>query len=269
MSPAAGPTDPGAPVHLARDGDIARLVLNRPEKRNALTLAMWRAIPDLVAEAEADAAAKLLIVQGADAAAFAAGADIGEFEQVFASAEGRAGYSDAVHAAEQRLGDCAKPTIAMIAGDCIGGGVELALACDLRFASRESRFGVTPARLGLVYSLTSTRRLVELMGPAKAMDLLYTGRLFEAAEAARLGLADRLFAPEALAPETLAYAEEVCRNSQYSVRAAKAIVAAVRAGARGETPESRALRVDGFAGEDAQEGIRAYLEKRRPRFTWS
>lgn len=255
-------------VYLSSDGAIARLVLNRPEKRNALSLAMWRAIPALVAEVEDDPGLKLLIVQGVDARAFAAGADIGEFETAFATREGRDDYADAVAAAEQSLGRCAKPTLAMIQGDCIGGGVELALACDIRIASRESRFGVTPARLGLVYSLSSTRRLIALMGPARARDLLYTGRLFDAAEAARVGLVDDLYPAATVVAETRAYAESILRNSQYSVRAAKAISAAILSGACAETAETRALRTGGFAGEDAREGIRAYLEKRPAAFTW-
>ncbi|MDJ0949350.1 MAG: enoyl-CoA hydratase-related protein [Alphaproteobacteria bacterium] len=257
------------PIYLQRDGDIARLILNRPQKRNALTLAMWEAVPDLVAEAEAEAGVRILLVQGSDATAFAAGADIGEFESVFATEAGRGRYSDAVYAAEQALGRCGKPVIAMIQGDCIGGGVELALACDLRFASTDSRFGITPSRLGLVYSLTSTKRLIELVGPSRAKDLLYSGRLFDAREALSLGIVDRVVAGEALQAETRAYAEEICSRSPNSVQAAKAIVQMILDGATDETPASRSLRVDGFAGPDAKEGIRAYLDRRPPKFSSS
>lgn len=259
----------GEQVYLRRDGALARIVLNRPEKRNALSLAMWEAIPGLVAEATADTGIKFLLVQGADGGAFAAGADISEFETIFATAEGRARYLDAVHAAAQSIGSCAKPVIAKIVGDCIGGGVELALACDLRFASTESRFGITPAKLGIVYSLTSSKRLAELVGLSKAKDLLITGRLFDAAEARDLGLVDRLCAPDGLEDEVQAYVDRIGALSQYSVRAAKAILRMISDGATDETPESRALRVEGFAGEDAREGIRAYMEKRKAKFTWS
>lgn len=259
----------GEQVYLRRDGALARIILNRPEKRNALSLAMWEALPGLVAEADADAGVKFLLVQGADGGAFAAGADISEFESVFATAEGRDRYSDAVYAAEQSLGNCAKPVIAKIEGDCIGGGVELALACDLRFASTQSRFGITPAKLGVVYSLTSSKRLTELVGPSNAKDLLFTGRLFDAAEALHLGLVDRLCTPDGLEDEVLAYVDQIGALSQYSVRAAKAILRMISDGATDETPESRALRVEGFAGEDAREGIRAYMEKRKAKFTWS
>ena len=260
---------PDEPIYLAREGALARIVLNRPEKRNALTLAMWEAVPQLVETAERDRDVRLLLVQGADDTAFAAGADISEFEDIFATEDGRGRYSDAVHAAEQSLGRCAKPVIAMIQGDCIGGGVELALACDLRFADTNSRFGITPVKLGLVYSLSSTKRLMELVGPAKTKDLLFSGRLFDSAEAERLGLVDRLYAPGSLEAETRAYAADICALSQYSARSAKAIVQMIVEGAGDETAESRALRVDGFAGDDAREGIRAYLEKRRPKFTCS
>ena len=255
-------------IFLIREGPLARIILNRPEKRNALSLAMWEAIPEMVETVERDPDVRVLLVQGADETAFAAGADISEFEDIFATKKGRGRYADAVHAAEQSLGGCAKPAIAMIQGDCIGGGVELALACDLRFAGTNSRFGITPVKLGFVYSLSSTKRLIELVGPAKAKDLLFSGRLFDSAEAERLGLVDRLFEPESLEAEARAYAVALCGLSQYSVRATKTIVRMIVEGAGEETAESRALRVDGFAGEDAREGIRAYLEKRKPKFTW-
>ncbi len=259
---------PRESVYLERAGAIARLVLNRPDKRNALDLAMWEAIPALAADADADPAVKLLLVQGVDASAFAAGADIGEFDTVLAGDEGKRRYNDAVRRAEAALEDCAKPVIAMIRGDCVGGGVELALACDLRFAGADSRFGVPAARLGIVYPLVATRGMVALMGPAKTKDLLFTGRLIDAAEAERIGLIDRVFTPEAVERETLAFAETVCRGSQFSVRAAKRVVAAILAGETAETAETTALRMEGFGGEDNREGVKAFLAKRRPNFTW-
>lgn len=255
-------------VYLQKDGAIARLILNRPEKRNAMTYAMWRAVPGCVADAVGDPAVKLLIVQGVDRKAFAAGADIGEFEELFATRQGSADYSDAVRGAEQALGNCPKPAIAMIHGDCFGGGVELAIACDMRFASSESRFGVPPAKLGVVYSLTSTRRLVELTGPGKTRDLLFSGRAVRADEALSMGLVERLHAPDALEAETMAYAEVLLGNSQFSIRAGKKIVSEILKGATTEDDEIRALRVDGFYGEDTREGIRAYKEKRKPDFPW-
>jgi len=255
-------------VYLQKDGAIARLILNRPEKRNAMTYAMWQAVPDCVADAAADPAVKVLIVQGVDRKAFAAGADIGEFEELFATREGSADYSDAVRGAEQALGNFPKPAIAMIHGDCFGGGVELAIACDLRFASTESRYGVPPAKLGVVYSLTSTRRLVDLMGPGKTRDLLFSGRAVKADEALAMGLVERLYSADALEDQTVAYAESLLGNSQFSIRSAKKIVSEILRGATWEDDEIRDLRIDGFYGEDTKEGIRAYKEKRKPDFPW-
>lgn len=255
-------------VYLQKDGPIARLILNRPEKRNAMTYAMWQAVPRCVDDAENDPAIKVLIVQGVDRKAFAAGADIGEFEELFKTREGSADYSDAVRGAEQALGNFSKPAIAMIHGDCFGGGVELAIACDLRFASTESRYGVPPAKLGVVYSLTSTRRLVELMGPGKTRDLLFSGRAVQSEEALDMGLVERLYAPDDLEAETTAYAESLLGNSQFSIRAGKKIVREILKGATSEDDEIRDLRIDGFFGEDTREGIRAYKEKRKPDFPW-
>jgi len=254
------------PVYLERDGATRWLVLDRPEKRNALSLSMWQAIPALVAEAEADPGCRVLAVRGAGDEAFAAGADISEFPRVFATAAGRERYSDAVGEAEQCLGAFPRPTVAVIRGDCIGGGVELALACDMRFAAGGSRFGITPARLGVVYSLASTRRLMHLVGVSRTRDLLYTGRLFDAREALEMGLVDALHPAAALDDAVAGWIAVVNGNSGYSVAAAKAITGMILDGATNETPESRALRVEGFAGDDAKEGIAAWLEKRKPGF---
>ncbi len=255
-----------AQVYLQRDGAIGWLILNRPERRNAMNIAMWRAIPALIAEAEADPAIRVIIVAGYDSTAFSAGADIAEFEALMRDPSGWTSYSADVRNAEQAIGNAVKPTIAMIRGVCFGGGVEISLACDLRFAGSDCRFGITPAKLGLVYSLTSTRRLVDLMGPAKTKDLLFSGRRFAAAEAAALGLLDHVFEPAAVEAETRAYAAGMTAMSQYSVRATKQIVRAIVDGATDETPETFALKEKGFDHEDTREGIRAFFEKRPPRF---
>lgn len=256
-------------LYLQRDGEIARLVIDRPLKRNALSLAMWRAIPPLVDEVVADRSVKVLVIQGVDEKAFAAGADIDEIAGHSTSEELAWAFMDAVHAAESAIGGCDKPVIAMIRGDCIGGGVEIALACDIRFAQSGSRFGITPAKLGLVYSLASTTRLVQLVGPGLARDFLFSGRLFDSTEARSARLIDREFSAEEIVAGTLAYAETLCRRSQWSIRAAKAIVRAALMGATGEDDEIRRLRGGSFLGPDLQEGIRAFHEARPANFTWS
>lgn len=253
-------------VYLTREGETGYLVINKPDKRNALDMAMWTAIPDLVRQAQADTAIKALVVKGVDESAFAAGADIGEFERMFATEQGCRAYHEAIRAAEQMLGALTKPTIAMIHGYCVGGGVELALACDLRFASADARLGVTASKLGVVYSLTSTRRLVQLMGPSRTKDILFSGRLLDASEAASLGLLDRVFPVADLERETRAYVDLLCSRAPQSMSAAKQIVEIILGGANDETVHSERLRLQSFAGAELAEGIRAYREKRAPVF---
>jgi enoyl-CoA hydratase/carnithine racemase len=256
-------------VYLERSGEIARLVINRPEKRNALSLAMWGEIPQLMKEVAADKKMKILILQGVDETAFAAGADIEEIAE-HADTEARAWlFMDAVHAAETAIGLCEKPVIAMIRGDCIGGGVELALACDLRFAATGARFGIPPAKLGLVYSLASTKRLVEMVGPGLASDYLFSGRIFDLAEARAAGLVDREYQATEIVAETQAYAETLCRRSQWSIRAAKSIIRAAISGAAEESVHIRRLRAGAFLGADLQEGVHAFRERRPAAFPWS
>jgi enoyl-CoA hydratase len=255
------------PIHLSVADEIARVIIDRVEKRNAMSFAMWQRLPVLIAEAAADRSAKVIVLQGADETAFAAGADIEEILTLIDSPAGGQELMDAVRSAEQALGNCPKPVIAMIRGLCVGGGIELALACDLRFASRGTRFAIPPARLGLVYSASSTRRLIELAGIGKARDLLYSGRSFDSAEAREMGLIEREFSEDEIEAQTIRYAKSLCERSQYSIRAAKQITAAVRDGGSDEDDPIRRLRIGAFSNDDLKEGARAFLEKRSPNFT--
>lgn len=263
----AGP--PGGVGAGGVGGAVAHLVLDRPEKRNALNLEMWQSIPPLVAQAEADPAVKAIVVRGVDRTAFAAGADISQFHERFRNRDSALTYMNAVNGAAGALANCLKPAIALIHGDCVGGGVEIAIACDLRFCSAGSRFGITPARLGICYSMASTRRVSQAIGPSKTKDLLFTGRLIDAETAREWGLADRVYAPEDLDRETAAFVESVCRNSQYSVRYAKRALREVVAGVAEEPDLLRELRLGAYDAGDLKEGIAAYLEKRRPAFEWN
>jgi enoyl-CoA hydratase len=256
-------------LYLERAAEIARLVINRPAKRNALSLEMWRSIPPLMDEVAKDTAVKVLIIQGVDETAFAAGADIDEIAECTGDEERGWQYMDAVHAAETAIGRCEKPVIAMIRGDCIGGGVEIALACDLRFAATGARFGITPAKLGLVYSLASTKRLAELVGSGLARDYLFSARLFDLAEARSVGLVDRDFPLKDIEEATQTYARTLCQRSQWSIRAAKAVVQAALDGAVVEDAQLRRLRGGAFLGPDLQEGVHAFHERRSAKFTWS
>lgn len=257
-----------APLLLAREGEIARLILNRPGKHNAITLEMWRSLPRLAAEIEADSGIKAVIVTGAGGKAFSSGADIGEFATVYATPESSRAYNDAVRAGFHAVERLSKPTVAMVQGICVGGGCGLALNCDLRFAAEGARFGITPAKLGLVYSFADTKRLVDTVGPARAKDILFSGRLVDAEEALRIGLIDRLVPADRLEIETLDYVAGLTQLSQYTIRATKRIVQEMVDGADTETVAARILFDDSFAGEDFREGYAAFLAKRKPDFTW-
>jgi enoyl-CoA hydratase/carnithine racemase len=256
------------PIRLDSDGAIAQLILDRPAKRNALSLAMWQAIPGLVAAAAADPEVKMLIVRGATAEAFSAGADIAEFDRVHASAATAHHYHEVVAAAYAALAELATPTIAMVQGVCFGGGCALAQCCDLRYADPSARFCIPPARLGLTYSLGETKRLVYLVGPSKAKEMLMGATVLDAEEAHRLGLVTRLFPAADLEADTLAFARHLCSLSQFTIRAVKQIVGEITHGAVTETEISKRLLERQFEGPDYLEGRRAFLEKRPPVFTW-
>jgi enoyl-CoA hydratase/carnithine racemase len=242
-------------------GPIARLILDRPDKRNAMTAAMWEAIPGICDTLIADAT-RVLIVTGEGAQAFCAGADIGEFETVYGTSESTAEYNHKVRDAQARLRDLTCPTIAEIRGSCYGGGCGLALACDFRLAQPGASFAITPARLGLAYSPADTWQLIEKVGMPRARDLLLTGRAIDAEEALRIGLIDRLEDSAADAACSLA--------AHLSTLAPKAL-GAIKTICNGlSTPDGGADLQDvfeaTFSGSEFREGYRAFLEKRRPDF---
>jgi enoyl-CoA hydratase len=253
-------------IILNRDGAVATIVLNRPDKRNALTTAMWQRLGEMVDAADADPSVKVIVVTGAGQA-FAAGADIDEFAAVFSDPRAADAAASVTYQAQKRLHRNRKPTIAKIRGACVGGGCGIALCCDLRFADTTARLGITPGKLGLIYSLSDTKRLVDLVGPAKARDILYTGRILDAVEAERIGLVDRIVVPEKLDDSVAAYAAEICATSQFSARGTKQIVQQILDGATDDTAATRQLFVDAFAGADFKEGFSAFGAKRKPNFT--
>ena len=257
-----------SPVRLELNPPFARLILNRPKRHNALDLAMWESFPPLLDRVEHDPEIKVLLISGADSRAFAAGADISEFSRVAAS--GRAAdYLDGMLRTTRRLSTFAKPTIAVIQGPCIGGGCSLALCCDFRFADDTARFGVTPGRLGITYPLEDTKRLIDAVGLGRARDLLMTGRIIDPAEALKIGMIDRVATADGLWDEVEAYGQVIAGLSQYAIRASKSVIAEIQAGASAETETTRGLFIGAFEGEDLAEGVRAFLEKRKPLFTFS
>ncbi|MEN3951014.1 enoyl-CoA hydratase-related protein [Iodidimonas sp. SYSU 1G8] len=257
------------PIYLEKDGELAWLTIDRPDKHNALSQAMWEAIPHLTAQAEADPAIKVLVVRGAAPKAFSAGADISEFEVLNTDAALRDANRAAITQGLRALTAMTKPTIAMVRGICMGGGCAIALTCDIRFASPEARFGIPPARLGLAYTLEDMKQLVDVVGPSHAKSMMFTGRAVAADEALAIGLATALYPLDEIEAQTRAFAAQICRNSQYSVRALKRVIGLIADGALAETEESWALAMGAYEGEDYREGVAAFLGKRPPRFTFS
>jgi enoyl-CoA hydratase/carnithine racemase len=245
-------------------GRVAVVEIANPDRRNAITQAMWAALPAIAAALDDDPAVRAVILR-ARGAAFSAGADIGEFDRVYADADSAAAYNALVRAAQAAWRDLPRPVIAEVAGACVGGGCGLALACDLRFAAQGARFGITPARLGLGYSWEDTGQLVEKVGPARAKDILFSGRLMPAAEALAIGMVERVFPDDSLRAETEAYAAAVADLSPASHRVTKATVN--RLTAPGRAPEDvAALFRASFAGADFAEGRAAFRTRRKPVF---
>jgi len=252
------------PLHLEMDGHVARLLLNRPAKRNAIDQSMWEAIPRTVEMAMAAPDVRVLILGSSRPGIFCAGADIGEFSAQSRSADWRALNQAAIRGAQLAIARAPKPVIAAIDGDCVGGGCGLALACDIRIASPRSRLGITPAKLGLVYSLHDSKLLVDLVGPGQAKRMLYTGMLLEADEALRIGLVETLSEAPMEAAEALA--AEIAAASPFSQKGTKAIIRRILDGVADDDADSAALFDSAFTGPDFAEGVGAFLAKRKPAF---
>ncbi len=248
-------------------GGVATLWLNRPAKRNAVTLEMWWAIADAATRLGADPRVRLLVLRGRGEH-FCAGADIGDVATTATDEHTRAN-----RAADDAVAAFPKPTVAVITGACVGGGAELAIACDLRLADRTARFGITPARLGIVYPDFAVARAVRLLGPSATKHLLYTAELIDAERALRIGLVDEIHEPGDLPGRVDKLVHTLCSRSLMTQMASKAVVDAVvdGAGPDGErlVALSRAWAEIRAASPDPAEGIAAFTERRDPTFTWT
>ncbi|WP_307832632.1 enoyl-CoA hydratase-related protein [Planomonospora sp. ID91781] len=235
---------------------VATLVIDRPGKRNAMSADMWRALPGILEPLATDPAVRVLVLTGAGGT-FCSGADISEIAELSEDGDD----TGLTVTAERALTRFPKPVIAMIEGFCVGGGCQLALACDLRLAAGGARFGITPAKLGIVYPLSSTRRLVEHVGPSAAKSLLYTADLIDAARALRIGLVDEVLPAGELAGRVYGLASTMAGRSQLTLAAGKEIV-------DGRTGEEAFRAWQKASREELAEGVAAFLERRPPRFTW-
>ncbi len=253
-------------IFLRFEPPFARVVLNRPDRRNAITRAMWRALPAIRAAIEAREDLLVTLVEG-EGAHFSAGADIAELGEAYRDATAMRDYGDAMQDGLKALMELDRPTIAVISGFAIGAGLGLALACDLRFSAADAHLAITPARLGLIYGHAETRRLVELVGPSRAKDLLFTARRIETDEALAIGLIDRRI-ETALQETVLGYARGMAGLSQASVRGCKRAVDAIAGGMAHETPGFRALTEAAALGPDFIEGRAAFAAKRAAKFAF-
>jgi len=248
------------------EGAIGWITFNKPARRNAVSLDMWEAIPAILDRFEADPAVRVIVLKGAGDQAFVSGADISEFEHARSSPESTARYEQILDAANHRLIACPKPTIAMIRGFCIGGGVAIAIGCDLRIAEGASRFGIPAARLGLGYGASGVRRLMELVGPAFTKEIFFTARHFSAAEALEMGLVNRVVAADALEAYIRRYCDAIANNAPMTMLALKRTVAELARGTEADLEACERLVRACFDSEDYAEGRRAFMEKRRPVF---
>ncbi len=254
-------------IRVEEKDAIATVTFNRPKMRNAISLAMWQEIASVTERLGKESSVRAVVYRGAGTEAFASGADISEFKEVRKDIATAQAYSKETEAAYQAIRQCPKPTVAMIFGFCMGGGVALAMSCDLRFAAEGAKFGIPAARLGIIYGLGSVRQLVDLVGPAYAKDILFSARTFDAREALAIGFINRLLPASELEAYTYDYLKKVAENAPLSVRGAKVIIEAIlEDGGIGQRERVRQLTLEAYESQDYKEGTRAFLEKRPPKF---
>ena len=241
------------------------LVLDRPERRNALNAGMWGAIPPLMKSLDEHADVRAIVIRGGGAEAFAAGADISEFGAARSDAASAAQYEQLNGEALAAIRRCSKPVIAMIRGFCIGGGLAVALACDLRVAAPSALFSLPPARLGLAYPLDGLRDLVASIGPSAAKEMIFTARRLDAADALRIGLVDRV--AEDAEAETAALCAEIAQGAPLTITHAKRALDFIT-GKPGHEDDAEIawLAARCFDSADYVEGRKAFAEKRKPVF---
>ncbi len=252
-------------LRVERDGPIGRLVLDNPARRNAIGGDMWRAIPKAMAELDADPAIRCVVLRGEGTAAFAAGADISEFEQRRSSEADVKAYETLVDAAHHSIENSPKPVIALIHGFCVGGGMAVALSCDLRYADASSRFAIPAARLGLGYGVPGTNRLIATVGHAAAREIMFSARRFSADEARAMGLVNRVLPDAELDDYVRKVALELAANAPLTIAASKSVINALIA-AKGDYSEANKMVARCMNSEDYVEGRRAFMEKRSPQF---
>jgi len=253
-------------VRVEKQGPLGFVVFDNPARHNALTIEMWRQIPRAVQALEADDEVRVIVLRGAGDAAFVAGADISEFEEA-RNPDNRERYEQENGAAYAAIRDALKPTLAMIHGFCIGGGLAIALHADVRYAAEDARLGIPAARLGLGYSPEGVRALSQVVGFSRAKELIFTAKRFDAREALQMGLVNAVFDKHELERQVEGIARGIAHNAPLTLRAVKCAVLELQKPER----ERDAARAEAavkacFESEDYREGVRAFMEKRAPQF---
>lgn len=259
-------TEPAVDVRM--DGGIAILALNQPSRRNAISLAMWKGVGEEIRRLDADRSCRVVVIRGAGATAFSAGADISEFQEQRSTPKKALVYNRLAGESMESIAHSQKPVIAMIYGFCVGGGCELALACDIRIAADDAVFGIPAARLGISVEHEDVKRLVDLVGPANAKLILFSAdpRL-PARRAFEMGLVNDLAPPENLEERVYELANQIAENAPSTIRWSKqAIDDVLRDPSLASIPDRDEQAAALFGADDYQEGVAAFLEKRKPRF---
>jgi enoyl-CoA hydratase len=249
-----------------KEGPVGWLIFNNPERRNAVSVDMWEAIPTVLSQYESDPEVRVIVLAGAGDKAFVSGADISQFEKERSSADAVQRYEELAEGAAAKLQGCDKPLIAMIRGYCLGGGMNIAVLCDIRIAADDARFGIPAAKMGLGYRASSMKNLVEVVGAACAREIMITARQFTAAEAKDMGLINKLTTKEELEKTTREYCDMISGNAPLTMRTAKRII---RELGRTDYDAARckAWAKECFESADYKEGRKAFMEKRKPAFT--
>ena len=253
---------------VEKRGAVGWLIFNQPAKKNAINGAMWRGIPPAMAEFDRDAAVRCIVFRGAGNEAFAAGADISEFESARSDRGAISEYDDLLDRVLHSIQDSPKPSLAMIYGFCLGGGLEIALACDLRYCGASAQFGIPAAKLGLAYNIEGHKRLLETVGHAYAREIMFLGRRYDAFEASAMGLVHRVVPDGELERFVDEAVETLCRNAPLAIANTKTVLEEyVKATGTPDAARIRAAIERCAKSEDYVEGRRAFMEKRKPRFT--
>jgi len=249
-------------------GAVGWIVFNQPEKKNAINNAMWAAIPPAMQRFDADPAVRCVAFRGAGTEAFAAGADISEFEKVRSQRSAVAKYDGLLDRVLHSIQDSRKPSLAMIHGFCLGGGVEIALACDLRYSGASGQFGIPAAKLGLAYNVEGHKRLLETVGHARAREIMFLGRRYDAQAALAMGLVHEVVPDEKLEELVTKRIQILCENAPLAIANSKTIIEEyVKSSGKPDAKAMAAAIARAAKSSDYQEGRRAFMEKRKPRFT--